>query len=234
MSKIILKAIKLTKNYQIGGNTLEVIREISFEVYTGEILCIVGPSGVGKSTLLHILGTLDNPTSGNVLIEGSDVFSLPDEELTRFRNQKIGFVFQFHHLLPEFTALENVALAGLIGGGLQNDVYKKAEYILQEVGLSNRLKHKPNELSGGERQRVAVARALINQPALVLADEPSGNLDRENGERLHDLIHSMRDKKKQTFVIVTHNQKLAEQSDRIIELFDGKIKKNIQTSAFHY
>ena len=188
-----------------------------------ELLAIVGASGVGKSTLLHIIGTLDRPTSGSVLYDEQDVFTLSDTELARFRNQEIGFVFQFHHLLPEFTALENVAMGALITSSNNKTIYKEAASLLDYVGLSERLSHYPSQLSGGERQRVAIARSLINQPKIVLADEPTGNLDRRNSEAVLELLWDLNAKSGQTFVIVTHNQALAQRVDRVIQLVDGKV-----------
>jgi lipoprotein-releasing system ATP-binding protein len=203
---------------------LEVLKGIDLKIGEGEILAIVGPSGVGKSTLLHILGALDRPNKGEIILDSTSVFSMSDQELSSFRNRMIGFVFQFHHLLPEFTALENVSIPGLIARNDPKNVYRKAREILLEVGLGERLGHKPRELSGGEQQRVAFARSMINDPALILADEPSGNLDMANSQSLHELIWNMVREKGKTFVIVTHNKELALQADRIIELYDGKIK----------
>lgn len=216
------------KNYFIGKNELEVLKRITFDVKRGEIICIIGPSGVGKSTLLHILGTLDKPTKGEVYIDSEEVTGLNENELASFRNKKIGFIFQFHHLLPEFTALENVMMPGVIGKNNREEIKDRAERLLREVGLGERMEHKPSELSGGELQRVAFARALINNPSIVLADEPTGNLDRLNSENLHEIIWALCKGKKQTFLLVTHNEKLSEKADRIIELFDGKIKRDIK------
>ncbi len=223
--KIILEAKKIHKNYPMGKSfELKVIKGIDLHINTGEILAVMGPSGVGKSTLLHILGTLDRPSRGEVRLNSTNVFTLSDHELSIFRNKMIGFIFQFHHLLPEFTALENVAIPGLIARKEKNEVYRHARQLLDEVGLKDRYHHKPRELSGGEQQRVAFARSLINSPIVVFADEPSGNLDMSNSQALHELIWSMVKEKNQSFVIVTHNQELALQADRIIELFDGRIK----------
>jgi lipoprotein-releasing system ATP-binding protein len=223
-NNLILIARDVTKNYPMAEGELSVLRGIDLEIKKGEIITVVGPSGVGKSTLLHILGALDRPTRGHVEIEGTNIFQFDDEKLAKFRNARIGFVFQFHHLLPEFSALENVMMPGLIAMKKFNEVEEQATKLLNEVGLDERRQHRPGELSGGEQQRVAVARALINEPLLILADEPSGNLDRENGENLHQLIWHLSRTKNQTFVIVTHNDKLTEKADRVIELLDGRIK----------
>jgi len=203
---------------------LKVLKSINLEIYGGEILAIVGHSGAGKSTLLHMLGALDRPTQGRVFMEKADIFAMDDTQLADFRNRYMGFVFQFHHLLAEFSALENVAIPGLIQGNDEKTIFRKAEQLLDEVGLSARLHHKPGELSGGEQQRVAFARALINDPKVILADEPSGNLDLANSNALHDLMWRLVKEKKRTFVVVTHNQELAGQTDRIIELRDGCIR----------
>lgn len=217
------------KEYRMDHIRVPVLNGVSFEVPAGEIAVVVGPSGVGKSTLLNIIGTLDHPTSGRILINGSDITAAPDQTLTQFRNREIGFIFQFHHLLPEFTALENVMMPRLIQGASHREAEQKARDLLAHVGLSERLIHFPNELSGGEQQRVAVARALINTPAVVLADEPTGNLDRENSEAIHALLWNLAREFQQTFIIVTHNEHLAAQADRIIHLLDGRVasvKKN--------
>ena len=204
--------------------TLVVLRGISLKIRGGEIVAVVGASGAGKSTLLHIIGTLEKPTTGTVLYTGEDVFSLGEEALSRFRNEHIGFVFQFHHLLPEFTALENVAMPALIQGKKIADVEQQAMTLLRDVGLESRAYEKPSTLSGGEQQRVAVARALINSPKVILADEPSGNLDSENARNLHELIWNLSRSRNQTFVIVTHNEILAQQADRVVRIVDGVIK----------
>lgn len=219
----LIRIVDLHKSYYDGESELPVLQGINLEIYMSELLAVVGASGVGKSTLLHIIGTLDRPTAGNVLYEEQDVFTLSDTELARFRNKEIGFVFQFHHLLPEFTALENVAMGALITSSNNKTVYKEAASLLDYVGLSERLSHYPSQLSGGERQRVAIARSLINQPKVVLADEPTGNLDRRSSEAVLELLWDLNAKSGQTFVIVTHNQELAQQVDRVIQLVDGKI-----------
>jgi len=216
----------LYKNYYLDSRSIEVLRGIDLEICEGEIVTIMGPSGVGKSTLLHILGVLDRPTNGRVVIDGIDIFKYDDQKLAAYRNKTVGFVFQFHHLLPEFSALENVMLPGLIAGINKITVRNRAIELLTEVGLEERLDHRPNELSGGEQQRVAVARALINSPKLLLADEPSGNLDRQSAEALHQLFWELNQKLNQTLIIVTHNLELAEQADRVIELFDGRVRYN--------
>ncbi|WP_375448079.1 ABC transporter ATP-binding protein [uncultured Fibrella sp.] len=202
---------------------LPVLNDVSLSVAAGEVVSIVGASGAGKSTLLHILGTLDRPDSGTVTLADQDVFSLNDTQLARFRNEKIGFIFQFHNLLPEFTALENVCIPGFIANRDERDVRQRAEQLLAKLGLVNRQGHFPSQLSGGEQQRVAVARALINQPAVVFADEPSGNLDSRNAEELHQLFFDLRDEFGQTFIIVTHNEPLAALADRTITLRDGRV-----------
>lgn len=224
-NKIVLTD-NLYKNYYLDTRPVEVLKGIDLEIYEGEIVTIMGPSGVGKSTLLHILGVLDRPTSGQVLIDDINIFQYNDQQLAEYRNKTVGFVFQFHHLLPEFSALENVMLPGLIAGINKVTVRNRAIELLTEVGLEDRLDHRPNELSGGEQQRVAVARALINSPKLLLADEPSGNLDRQSAEALHQLFWELNQKLNQTLIIVTHNLELAEQADRVIELFDGRVRYN--------
>ncbi len=203
--------------------TLEVLKGICLEIQRGEIVSIVGASGAGKTTLLHILGTLDRYDSGRVAIAGQDVSGMNDRQLSDFRNRHIGFVFQFHHLLPEFTALENICIPAFIAGVGRRAAIQRANELLGILGLSERSSHKPSELSGGEQQRVAVARALVNDPAVVLADEPSGNLDSKSSEELHSLFFNLREQLRQTFVIVTHNQSLADLADRKLTIHDGRI-----------
>lgn len=225
MNKLsLLNAEQVTKKYPMGkGQNLEVLKEIDFNINQGEIITIIGPSGAGKSTLLHIMGGLDRPTAGTIAFKNQDISQLNNQELANFRNLHIGFVFQFHHLLPEFTAIENVCMPGLIRKKDKKAVKQRAKQLLDEIGLSQRLNHKPGELSGGEQQRVAFARALMNDPDIVLADEPSGNLDHKNAYALHELMWNLVKEKHKTFVVVTHNQDLAQKADRVIELFDGQI-----------
>ena len=215
----------IVKQYPTASGALDVLKGIDVTIYPGEIIAIVGASGVGKSTLLNILGALDRPTSGEVEIDGALISQLDDRRLAQFRNRTVGFVFQFHHLLPEFTALENVMMPALIARRHGSGVMNRAKQLLTDVGLAPRLSHRPGELSGGEQQRVAVARALMNEPRLVLADEPSGNLDMRASESLHQLLWNLSRRDGRTFIIVTHNLELAKQADRVIELFDGRIKK---------
>ena len=202
---------------------LQVLKGVDLNIKKGEIVSIVGSSGAGKSTLLHILGTLDQPDNGEVFLQGQRTDLLSGNRLAKFRNKNIGFIFQFHHLLPEFTALENVCIPGWIAGKKKKETAQKATELLQLLGLGERMENKPHELSGGEQQRVAVARALINDPAIVMADEPTGNLDSANGRELHKLFIELRDKFQQTFLIVTHNEELAKMSDRVVMMKDGRI-----------
>ena len=217
-----------TKEIRKSFGTLEVLKGIDLLVERGEVVSIVGPSGAGKTTLLQILGTLSRPSSGEIEIDGEAVHALSDRQLSRFRNTKIGFVFQFHHLLPEFTALENVCIPGYIGGRDRREVEKRAAELLEMLGMEHRSSHKPAELSGGEQQRVAIARALINSPAVLLADEPSGNLDTKNREEIHRLFFTLRDTLGQTVVIVTHDGHLADMSDPKIEIVDEQIIRSPQ------
>lgn len=203
---------------------LQVLKGINLDIYKGEVVSIVGPSGAGKTTLLQIMGTLDKADTGTVVINGMEVGKLKEKELSAFRNKQIGFVFQFHQLLPEFTALENVMMPALIGGVSSGEAMRKAKETLAFLGLAERASHKPSELSGGEKQRVAVARALINEPAVIFADEPSGSLDSKNKEELHQLFFELREKLGQTFVIVTHDEGLAQLTDRTIHMRDGRIE----------
>ena len=203
--------------------SLQVLKGIDLTIDKGEVVSIVGPSGAGKTTLLQIMGTLDKPDTGRILLNGTEINRLKERELAAFRNREIGFVFQFHQLLPEFTALENVTIPALIQGVSSGEARRRAVEMLEFMGLSERASHKPAELSGGEKQRVAVARALINHPSVVLADEPSGSLDTHNKEELHRLFFELRDKLGQTFVIVTHDEGLASQTDRTIHMLDGRI-----------
>jgi len=214
-----LTATGIYKNY----DQLAVLKGVDISVQKGEIVSIVGSSGAGKSTLLHILGTLDKADRGKILLEGQIIGALSGRRLSAFRNRHIGFVFQFHHLLPEFTALENVCIPGWIAGDKKKDVVIRATELLKTLGLSDRLENKPQQLSGGEQQRVAVARALINTPSIVMADEPTGNLDSANARELHQLFIDLRNKFDQTFLIVTHNEELAKMSDRILMMKDGKM-----------
>ena len=212
------------ENINKSYGSLQVLRDVCVDIHQGEVVSIVGPSGAGKTTLLQIIGTLDRPDSGSIIFNGTDVLKLKGRELAHFRNRNIGFVFQFHQLLPEFTALENVAMPALLGGTKQSEAYKRAGELLQYMGLSERINHKPAQLSGGESQRVAVARALINNPSVILADEPSGSLDSQNKRELHDLFFRLRSEMNQTFVIVTHDEQLAQQADRVLHMRDGEIE----------
>ena len=214
------------ENIHKSFGTLEVLKGIDLHIDKGEVVSIVGPSGAGKTTLLQIIGTLDRPDTGRVVVDGIDTSKLSAKKLSDFRNQHLGFVFQFHQLLPEFTALENIMIPAYIAGASQKEAKRRAKELLSFMGLSERASHKPNELSGGEKQRVAVARALINNPAVILADEPSGSLDSKNKQELHQLFFDLRDKFGQTFVIVTHDEGLAQLTDRTIHLKDGMIEQS--------
>lgn len=213
----------LVKSYKQGPRTVEALRGISLVFMGGESVAIVGASGAGKTTLVHILGTIDRPSGGRVLFDGEDVFTMGEKALARFRNRTVGFVFQFHHLLPEFTALENTMMPALIQGMRQKEARRQAEAILEQVGLRNRMSHKPGELSGGEQQRVAVARSLILEPDVLLADEPTGNLDRETGEGVYRLIEQLNKERGITTIIVTHNEDIASRLPRRVRLVDGRV-----------
>ncbi|HHP7238623.1 ABC transporter ATP-binding protein [Longibacter sp.] len=224
MSESLLRAAGVTKEYDTGGETpLHVLRGVDLEIRAGEIVAVMGESGTGKSTLLHILGALERPTAGTVTFENSDLSTASDDELAAFRNRSIGFVFQFHHLLPEFTALENVAMPALIQHQGMEEAEPRARDLLDLLGLSGRATHRPNALSGGEKQRVAIARALMNEPALVLMDEPTGNLDAQTAEPLHREIERLSETMNQTFVLVTHNPGLAAIADRVLKLDHGTL-----------
>jgi lipoprotein-releasing system ATP-binding protein len=216
----VIEIKNLKKNY----GPLEVLKGVDLSIQKGEVVSIVGASGAGKSTLLQILGTLDRPDSGSITFDKENIFKLSPSQLNKFRNQKIGFVFQFHNLLPEFTALENVMMPALIAGANNDDAKKRALDLMTLLNVESRHHHSPSELSGGEQQRMAVARALMNNPSIILADEPSGNLDSQHAEELHQLFFQLRTQMNQTFVIVTHNEKLASQSDRILKMVDGRIE----------
>jgi lipoprotein-releasing system ATP-binding protein len=211
------------ENIHKAYNGLKVLKGISLEISTNELVAIIGPSGAGKSTMLHIIGTIDKPDTGKVLLNSTDALALSSKKLAAFRNKHIGFVFQFHHLLPEFTAAENVMIPAMISGESESGALKRSRDLLNQLGLEQRMDHKPSQLSGGEQQRVAVARALINNPDFILADEPSGNLDSGNAEDLHKLFLKLRNDFKKTIVIVTHNNQLAEMADRTITIRDGML-----------
>ena len=224
MGEILLKAEHLFKSYKTNKDVeLKVLKDVDIEIIKNHISVIVGASGAGKSTLLHLLGALDRPDSGKVFYKDKNIFDLSNEWLANFRNTNIGFIFQFHHLLPEFTALENVAIPQMINGASFSKASKKSKELLNTVGLSDRIDHKPAELSGGEQQRVAVARAFANDPDIIFGDEPTGNLDSENSESIHQLILKLREKFNMTFVVVTHNSNLVDMADNVYEIKDGKI-----------
>ncbi len=223
ITNCMIDVVDLYKTFPMGGRELVVLNNINLHIQRGELIAIVGASGAGKSTLLQILGTLDRPTKGTVSFDGQNLFQLTEQQQAEFRNKRVGFVFQFHHLLPEFTALENACLPAMIQKREMADVVGEATKLLSEVGLGDRLHHKPGELSGGEQQRVSVARALMQQPDLVLADEPTGNLDTHTGDALFALLRQLNRSRGTTFVIVTHNDKLSAQADRIVSMQDGMI-----------
>ena len=218
-----IQVTDLHKSFSMGSYELPVLKGITLEIRRGELIAIVGASGAGKSTLLHIIGTLDKPSSGTVIFDGQDLFQMTEGQQAEFRNRRIGFVFQFHHLLPEFTALENACMPALVQRRDPASVEADAKALLTDVGLGQRLHHKPGELSGGEQQRVAMARALMQKPDMVLADEPTGNLDTHTGDGLFGLMRDLNKARGTTFIVVTHNDKLSAQSDRIIHMQDGQI-----------
>ncbi len=226
----LLKCTNLTKEYSDGQNSVKVLKNVNFSIKKAEQIAIVGSSGSGKSTLLHLLGALDKPTSGQVTFEQQDIFSFSSNQQAKFRNQSLGFVYQFHHLLPEFSALENVAMPLLIAKKPISQANEMAMAMLDKVGLSHRYNHKPAELSGGERQRVAIARALVTQPKLILADEPTGNLDQKTGESIYELLSDLREQMHTSFVVVTHDTQLANRLDRSLNLLDGCLTDS-QTEA---
>ncbi|EDP99818.1 lipoprotein-releasing ABC transporter ATP-binding protein LolD [Shewanella benthica] len=223
MQELLLEVKGVTKRYQEGSVDTQVLNNVDLQVFKGEQLAIVGTSGSGKSTLLHIMGTLDRPTSGSVTMLGEDLYALSSRRQSEIRNQDLGFIYQFHHLLPEFTALENVAMPALIHGVKRELAHQDAKVLLERVGLGHRLDHTPSEMSGGERQRTAIARALINKPKLVLADEPTGNLDAASGEAVYELIHELATQFGTAFVVVTHDSKLASRMDRQLHMKDGNL-----------
>jgi len=220
---VLLEVMNVSKGFSKGRIWLDVLKGVTLEVSGGEMVAIVGPSGSGKSTLLYLIAALERPDHGALRFDGRDVFRLSELEQAEFRNRHVGFVFQFHHLLPELTALENVMMPGLIARRARREVAADAKTLLTTVGLAERMEHRPGELSGGEQQRVAIARALVNHPDLVLADEPTGNLDRQSGEAIQGLLRSLNQERKQTFVVVTHNEAFAKALDRTVRLIDGKL-----------
>ncbi|MCB9602371.1 MAG: ABC transporter ATP-binding protein [Sandaracinus sp.] len=230
MSEPLVVARDVKKVFVHEGKDVDVLKGVDLSVNRGEMLCVVGPSGTGKSTLLHILGTLDLPTSGSITYEGRDVTRLTSSELARFRNRTLGFVFQFHHLMPEFDALENVMMPGLVQGLARTPLKKRARELLEEVGLAHRLAHRPGELSGGEQQRVALARALVLDPALILADEPTGNLDSRTSEQVHQLFFELNARRGTTFLIVTHSRDMAARMPRVVTMRDGVVERDERKS----
>jgi lipoprotein-releasing system ATP-binding protein len=220
---VLLEVIDVYKGFTKGNTWLDVLKGVTLEISGGEMLAIVGPSGSGKSTLLHLIGALERPDRGMIRFHGRDVFRFSEQEQAGFRNRHVGFVFQFHRLLPELTALENVMLPGLMARRLRREVLGEATALLTTMGLAERMEHRPGELSGGEQQRVAIARALVNHPDLVLADEPTGNLDRQSGEAIQGLLRSLNQERQQTFIVVTHNEGFAKALDRTVRLIDGEL-----------
>lgn len=227
----LLRCVDLHKQYQEDAAPVSVLKGVNFSIQRAEQVAILGQSGSGKSTLLHLLGALDTPSAGQVLFEGEDIFALSEAEQARFRNQSLGFVYQFHHLLPEFSALENTAMPLMIGGCKADEAKARAESMLEKVGLSQRLDHRPSQLSGGERQRVAIARALVAEPALVLADEPTGNLDHKTGEGIYQLLLALKEQLSTSFIVVTHDQTLAAKLDRTLVLTDGELATSDEAAA---
>jgi lipoprotein-releasing system ATP-binding protein len=223
VGSVLLEVMNVSKGFSKGRIWLDVLKGVTLEVSGGEMVAVVGPSGSGKSTLLYLIAALERPDHGALRFDGRDVFQLSELEQAEFRNRHVGFVFQFHHLLPELTALENVMMPGLIARRARREVAADAKTLLTTVGLAERMAHRPGELSGGEQQRVAIARALVNHPDLVLADEPTGNLDRQSGEAIQGLLRSLNQERKQTFVVVTHNEAFAKALDRTVRLIDGKL-----------
>jgi lipoprotein-releasing system ATP-binding protein len=226
MSQALVVARNVKKSFLHMGRKLDVLRGVDMEIHDGEVIGIIGPSGAGKSTLLHCIGTLDVPTEGTIILAGEEVTSLPGARLADLRNRTIGFVFQFHHLLPEFSALENVLMPGLVQGKSRRELEPRAHALLEEVGLKQRVQHRPGELSGGEQQRVALARALFLEPKLLLADEPTGNLDTTTSAQIHELFFAINAQRGTTIVVVTHNPALAERMNRVVTLQDGRIEKD--------
>jgi lipoprotein-releasing system ATP-binding protein len=220
---VLLKVVDVYKGFTKGNTWLDVLKGVTLEVSGGEMLAVVGPSGSGKSTLLYLIGALERPDRGMVRFHGRNIFQLSEPQQATFRNRHVGFVFQFHHLLPELTAVENVMLPGLMARRVRREVLAEATALLTTMGLAERMEHRPGELSGGEQQRVAIARALVNHPDLVLADEPTGNLDRQSGEAIQGLLRSLNQERKQTFIVVTHNEAFAKALDRTVRLIDGKL-----------
>ncbi|MDP7581429.1 MAG: ABC transporter ATP-binding protein [Nitrospinota bacterium] len=222
-NEVLISVQNLEKSFKTGKKTLKVLKNLNFGIMKGEMVAIMGPSGVGKSTLLHLMGTLDRPSTGKILFNQTNLFEMNDRRLADFRNKNIGFVFQFHHLLPEFTARDNVMMPLLIQGIKRKDASERANTILGDLELGDRISHKTGELSGGEQQRVAIARALANDPEVILADEPTGNLDQKTGEKVHHLLKELKQAKNKTLVVVTHNNKLSDYMDRVLIMEDGKI-----------